>query len=66
MNAIGDVERLNRNDCETAQTEIVLETRSYCPVTRQVGAYLAELLLAKNYEVHGVKRPISLFNTNRI
>jgi GDPmannose 4,6-dehydratase len=35
-------------------------------VTGQDGAYLAELLLAKGYEVHGVKRRTSLFNTNRI
>src|SRR5690606_37662036 len=30
------------------------------------GAYLAELLLAKGYEVHGLKRRTSLFNTDRI
>ncbi|HET7400892.1 MAG TPA: GDP-mannose 4,6-dehydratase [Usitatibacter sp.] len=35
-------------------------------VTGQDGAYLAELLLAKGYEVHGVKRRTSLFNTDRI
>ena len=35
-------------------------------VTGQDGAYLAELLLNKGYEVHGVKRRTSLFNTNRI
>jgi len=35
-------------------------------VTGQDGAYLAELLLSKNYEVHGVKRRSSLFNTDRI
>lgn len=35
-------------------------------VTGQDGAYLAELLLAKGYEVHGIKRRSSLFNTNRI
>jgi GDPmannose 4,6-dehydratase len=35
-------------------------------VTGQDGAYLAELLLAKGYEVHGIKRRTSLFNTNRI
>jgi len=28
--------------------------------------YLAELLLAKDYEVHGIKHPASLFNTDRI
>ena len=35
-------------------------------VTGQDGAYLAELLLSKGYEVHGIKRRASLFNTNRI
>ncbi|MCF6290556.1 MAG: GDP-mannose 4,6-dehydratase [Desulfobacterales bacterium] len=35
-------------------------------VTGQDGAYLAEMLLAKGYEVHGVKRRSSLFNTDRI
>lgn len=35
-------------------------------VTGQDGAYLAELLLNKGYEVHGIKRRSSLFNTNRI
>lgn len=35
-------------------------------VTGQDGSYLAELLLSKDYEVHGIKRRASLFNTNRI
>jgi GDPmannose 4,6-dehydratase len=35
-------------------------------VTGQDGAYLAELLLKKGYEVHGIKRRASLFNTTRI
>lgn len=35
-------------------------------ITGQDGAYLAELLLAKGYEVHGLKRRASLFNTDRI
>lgn len=35
-------------------------------ITGQDGAYLAELLLGKGYEVHGVKRRSSLFNTERI
>ena len=35
-------------------------------VTGQDGAYLAELLLSKKYEVHGIKRRSSLFNTDRI
>ena len=35
-------------------------------ITGQDGAYLAELLLSKGYEVHGIKRRASSFNTNRI
>lgn len=35
-------------------------------ITGQDGSYLAELLLAKGYEVHGVKRRSSSFNTQRI
>jgi GDPmannose 4,6-dehydratase len=35
-------------------------------VTGQDGAYLAELLLAKGYQVHGIKRRSSSFNTDRI
>jgi GDPmannose 4,6-dehydratase len=35
-------------------------------ITGQDGAYLAEFLLRKGYEVHGIKRRTSLFNTQRI
>ncbi len=35
-------------------------------ITGQDGAYLAELLLKKGYEVHGIKRRSSMFNTQRI
>jgi len=35
-------------------------------ITGQDGAYLAELMLKKNYEVHGIKRRASQFNTDRI
>lgn len=35
-------------------------------ITGQDGAYLSELLLDKGYEVHGIKRRSSLFNTDRI
>lgn len=35
-------------------------------ITGQDGAYLCELLLEKGYEVHGIKRRASLFNTDRI
>lgn len=35
-------------------------------ITGQDGAYLAEFLLAKGYQVHGIRRRASLFNTDRI
>ena len=35
-------------------------------ITGQDGSYLAEFLLNKGYEVHGIKRRTSLFNTQRI
>lgn len=35
-------------------------------ITGQDGAYLAEFLLSKGYQVHGIKRRASLFNTDRI
>jgi GDPmannose 4,6-dehydratase len=35
-------------------------------VTGQDGSYLSEFLLKKGYEVHGIKRRSSLFNTDRI
>ena len=35
-------------------------------VTGQDGAYLSRFLLKKNYEVHGIKRRSSSFNTGRL
>src|SRR5688572_23892111 len=35
-------------------------------ITGQDGAYLAEFLIRKGYEVHGIRRRVSLFNTDRI
>ena len=35
-------------------------------ITGQDGSYLAEFLLAKGYEVHGIKRRSSSFNTGRL
>jgi GDPmannose 4,6-dehydratase len=43
-----------------------MKTALITGVTGQDGAYLAELLLKKGYEVHGIKRRTSLFNTERI
>ncbi|MGD9591907.1 MAG: GDP-mannose 4,6-dehydratase [Candidatus Berkiella sp.] len=44
----------------------VLKKALITGVTGQDGAYLAEFLLQKGYEVHGIKRRTSLFNTDRI
>jgi GDPmannose 4,6-dehydratase len=57
--------RTRRNDTEEHQImnrKVALITG----VTGQDGSYLAELLLEKDYEVHGIKRRASLFNTDRI
>jgi GDPmannose 4,6-dehydratase len=44
----------------------VSKTALITGITGQDGAYLAEFLLKKGYEVHGIKRRASLFNTDRI
>jgi len=46
--------------------ELLMKKALITGVTGQDGAYLAELLLEKGYEVHGIKRRTSLFNTDRI
>lgn len=43
-----------------------MKTALITGITGQDGAYLAEFLLNKGYEVHGIKRRASLFNTDRI
>ncbi|MFT6752718.1 MAG: GDPmannose 4,6-dehydratase [Candidatus Azotimanducaceae bacterium] len=43
-----------------------MKTALITGVTGQDGAYLAELLLKKGYKVHGMRRRVSLFNTDRI
>ena len=54
-------------------TQLTQHEGTYCMkialitgITGQDGAYLAEFLLKKGYEVHGIKRRASLFNTDRI
>ena len=44
----------------------MMKTALITGITGQDGSYLAELLLEKGYEVHGLKRRASLFNTQRI
>lgn len=51
---------------ESSEENTVSKTALITGVTGQDGAYLAELLLAKGYEVHGIKRRSSSFNTGRI
>src|ERR1041385_2462645 len=43
-----------------------MKTALITGITGQDGAYLAEFLLNKGYDVHGIKRRSSLFNTDRI
>jgi len=63
MNAITETTRDTTRDIDsTGRKKVALVTG----VTGQDGAYLAELLLKKGYEVHGIKRRSSLFNTDRI
>ncbi len=52
----------NNNEDKSIMNKIALITG----VTGQDGAYLAEFLIKKGYEVHGIKRRTSLFNTDRI
>lgn len=54
------VERGGQREIDVAKRALITG------ITGQDGAYLAELLLAKGYEVHGVKRRASSFNTERI
>ena len=43
-----------------------MKTAMITGITGQDGSYLAEFLLEKGYEVHGVKRRASSFNTQRL
>jgi len=46
--------------------EFIMKKALITGVTGQDGSYLAEFLLEKGYEVHGIKRRASLFNTQRV
>jgi GDPmannose 4,6-dehydratase len=52
--------------CVTELTFALMRRALITGITGQDGSYLAELLLRKNYEVHGVIRRSSTFNTDRI
>ncbi len=65
--AAGDLELQPRQHDEAAAGGGARRKRALITgITGQDGAYLCELLLAKGYEVHGIKRRSSLFNTERI
>ena len=53
-------------DYNHRRTDISMKRALVTGITGQDGSYLAELLLNKGYEVHGVKRRASSFNTDRI
>jgi len=50
----------------TKEEVLLKKTALITGVTGQDGSYLAEFLLQKGYEVHGIKRRASLFNTQRV
>ncbi len=60
------IDRPNGGHKEQVAVDLPPKKALLTGITGQDGAYLAELLLAKNYEVHGVKRRSSSFNTDRI
>jgi len=51
---------------QSGQGEIISKKALITGITGQDGSYLSELLLNKGYEVHGVVRRASVFNTDRI
>jgi GDPmannose 4,6-dehydratase len=53
-------------DVSTTQRHSIMKRALITGITGQDGAYLAEFLLKKGYEVHGIKRRASSFNTARV
>ena len=64
-NKVGNLYRLDANG-PAEMRNITLKKALITGITGQDGSYLAELLLAKGYEVHGIIRRASTFNTGRI
>ncbi len=60
------IERASIGRGEQVAVDLPLKKALLTGITGQDGAYLAEFLLAKGYEVHGIKRRSSSFNTDRI
>ena len=63
---IGAIDALLFASLETLPVSLTSKTALITGITGQDGSYLAELLLDKGYEVHGIKRRASNFNTSRI
>src|ERR1019366_8515706 len=61
------LERLNRNHSPKLwRSDLPMNKALITGITGQDGSYLAEFLLAKGYQVHGLKRRASSFNTDRV
>ena len=60
------IQKYKNSNILTAAANIYVKKALITGVTGQDGAYLSELLLEKGYEVYGIKRRASLFNTDRI
>ena len=63
--------RVRKGDllCDSTEKQpvsLIHKTALITGITGQDGSYLAELLLEKGYEVHGIKRRASNFNTSRL
>jgi GDPmannose 4,6-dehydratase len=58
--------RLKSRRSASFKEKFVMKKALITGITGQDGAYLAEFLLDKGYEVHGIKRRSSLFNTQRV
>ena len=65
LQSVCSPETADRNSLST-YTSLMTKRALITGITGQDGSYLAELLLEKGYEVHGIKRRASSFNTQRI
>lgn len=65
-----DIDSLLKNELTYKKNEgknlVIIKKALITGITGQDGSYLAEFLLEKGYEVHGIKRRSSLFNTQRV
>lgn len=63
---VNHLQRLERRFHFRSNGAVMTKKALITGITGQDGAYLAEFLLKKGYEVHGIKRRASLFNTDRV